>query len=348
MYQLSKQSREIVQQFEGNWHSNPPADLIKFVRDNSTLVKRDERSKVLLRLIQVDFEMRSKASFRNGETVAYLNDYVRHFADELSDHEIPDELVVADFQVRRVEGGTPNLSELARPFVDPQKIKDIETRILSAGQDELDELPEIEGFIIRQRIGQGGMGTVYSAFDIQLDRDVAVKLVSSKKVSPEFIERFEREAQILAKLDSEHFLPIFRVGVAVQPSGVPYYSMRLIKGARGESTPKTLSDLCREKEFQTTDISQRLTLFKRIVDIVALAHSQPNPILHRDLKPANILIDSNHQAWVIDWGLAKLQHVEPTTSASKPVSPRLEATSFGQILGTPPYMAPEPGFGQSK
>jgi serine/threonine protein kinase/WD40 repeat protein len=164
-------------------------------------------------------------------------------------------------------------------------------------------------------IGEGGMGVVYRAQQISLDRDVAVKLLAAGPwASRTFIERFRREAQNAARMQHPNIVAIYEVGSADE---MHFFSMRLING------PSLAAQVKREKTFAP---KRAAALVRTIAEAVDYAHRLG--VLHLDLKPANVLIDENGAPHVADFGLAR----------------RLEqglAADNHEVSGTPSYMAPE-------
>jgi len=178
---------------------------------------------------------------------------------------------------------------------------------------------QIGRYRILELLGSGGMGTVYKAFDPQLDRVVAVKLPHFHGTAPEVtkrIQRFQREARAAAKIWHPHVCPIYDVG---EHNGQPYVVMALVEG---QSLAQRLSD---KGHFDC--IAEATTVIRQVLDGLEAVHA--HGILHRDLKPANILLDPSSRAVLTDFGLARTE-VNPD-----PI------TSEGVILGTPAYMAPE-------
>jgi serine/threonine protein kinase/Flp pilus assembly protein TadD len=164
-------------------------------------------------------------------------------------------------------------------------------------------------------VGEGGMGVVYRARQVSLDREVAVKVLAAGPwASREFIERFQREAQNAARMQHAHIVAIHEVGSAEE---LHFYSMRLVRG-------ETLADVLR-REGRLPALRAAALLIP-IAEAIDYAHSLG--VLHLDLKPANVLIDEHGIPHVADFGLAR----------------RLErelAVSIHEICGTPSYMAPE-------
>jgi eukaryotic-like serine/threonine-protein kinase len=168
---------------------------------------------------------------------------------------------------------------------------------------------------LQKVIGEGGMGIVYKARQLSLNRLVALKMIKASRFpSTDEVRRFQNEAEAVARLDHPNIVPIFEVG---RFEDQHYFSMKLITG---ESLDRRLKDY-------VADPRRAARLAAVVAD--AIHHAHQRGILHRDLKPANILIDSDGQPHVTDFGLAK--RVEGDS----------ELTCSGAIVGTPAYMAPE-------
>ena len=171
-----------------------------------------------------------------------------------------------------------------------------------------------------EEIARGGMGVVYKARQINLNRIVALKMILAGQFAGEAdVQRFYTEAEAAAQLDHPGIVPIFEIG---EHGGQHYFSMGYIEGqsladrvAEGPMSAKTAAELC-----------------ARICEAMAYAHERG--VIHRDLKPANILLDSAGQPKVTDFGLAKRTETDSGL------------TGTGQILGTPSYMPPEQASGK--
>lgn len=180
---------------------------------------------------------------------------------------------------------------------------------------------------ILERIGRGGMGSVYLAHDRALDRRVAIKVVSLPEPAAGTGlagERLTREARILAGLEHPGLVPVHDVGVLAD--GRPYYVMKWIRGTRLDAylqSPRTGAD--------------RLRVFARICDAVAFAHQ--SGVIHRDLTPANIMVGAFGEVLVLDWGLARIRL---DRSGASPAT-----TQPGTVMGTAGFMAPELAAGRS-
>jgi serine/threonine protein kinase len=200
-----------------------------------------------------------------------------------------------------------------------------------------------------EKIDRGGMGTVYRARDRELERDVALKVLSIPDPGERAAARVLREARILARLEHPAIVPVHDVGRL--PDGRVYYVMKLVRGSRLDVHLRDVRPA----------LVERLRIFQRICEAVGFAHAQG--IVHRDLKPENVMVGPFGEVLVMDWGVAKIldeplqapeqvstnfgspdpsAKPEPATAAT--VSP---ATTHGTVLGTPGYMAPEQARGDA-
>jgi len=169
---------------------------------------------------------------------------------------------------------------------------------------------------VLEEVGRGGMATVYRARQGSINRVVAVKVLPRSLLhDPGFYERFEREVDVIAHLEHPHILPIYDFGNA---EGVPYIVMRYLAGG-------SMRDLIRRGTPSLEDIEKP---FSQVAQ--ALDHAHKQGIIHRDLKPGNIMLDENGNAYLTDFGIARVLGSDLTGSA---------------IIGTPAYMSPEQANG---
>ena len=196
--------------------------------------------------------------------------------------------------------------------------------------------PDFEGtkYEFIRKLGSGGMASVFLARDCQLDRLVAVKVVSLAESSTTLITRLTREAQIVARLEHPGIVPIHDFGTL--PDGRAYYVMKYVEGVTLE-----------EFVAQNTNRADLLRIFQKVCDAISFAHSRG--VIHRDLKPANIMIGEFGAVLVMDWGIAALLRNEPIaqSSSSTTMGTNSEITAHGTILGTPAYMSPEQARGDN-
>lgn len=173
---------------------------------------------------------------------------------------------------------------------------------------------------LQEAIARGGMGVVYKARQVSLDRAVALKMIlNGQMASPQEVQRFQTEATAVANLAHPHIVPIYEIG---EFQGQHYFSMQLLEGG----------SLAEHLDRYAHDPKAAARLLAAVARAVQHAHERG--ILHRDLKPANILLDARGEPHVTDFGLAK------SLEADKGV------TQTGAVLGTPSYMAPEQAAGQ--
>ena len=180
---------------------------------------------------------------------------------------------------------------------------------------------------LREILGVGGMGTVYRAYQPALRRTVAVKVLSpGLAADPDFIQRFHREAETAAALEHPHIVPVHDYGVQ---EGVSYIVMRLLTGdtlaqrlARREQTGEPLPAL-----------GEIADLLNQLASAFDYAHAKG--VIHRDVKPSNIMFDNQGNAFLVDFGIARLLSPHPHGS-----------TATGAVVGSPSYMAPEQWEGE--
>jgi eukaryotic-like serine/threonine-protein kinase len=182
-------------------------------------------------------------------------------------------------------------------------------------------LPCILGdYELLEEIGRGGMGVVYRAQQLSLNREVAIKMILRDRLASDTERiRFFAEAKATAQLQHPGIVPVFDVG---EIDGRPYFAMQFLRG-------KTLLELITTGQLDQREAARHL---EKITRAVQFAHA--SGILHRDIKPSNILIDESGEARLTDFGLAK--HTDSAESL----------TRTGVVLGTPTYMSPEQASGR--
>ena len=185
-----------------------------------------------------------------------------------------------------------------------------------------------------EAIGAGGMGEVYRACDTKLGRDVAIKVLPEElSQDKERLDRFEREARLLAKLNHPNIATLYGFE---ESDGQPFLIMELV--VEGE----TLAEYIARGPIP---LDEALAFFIQIVDGLEAAHDKG--IVHRDLKPANIKIRLDGKIKILDFGLAKAFAREQDAATGSSQSPTLtRGTALGAILGTASYMSPEQARGK--
>ncbi|MEM7014857.1 MAG: serine/threonine-protein kinase, partial [Verrucomicrobiota bacterium] len=207
--------------------------------------------------------------------------------------------------------------------------------VMSAPDDFVDEVesddtwltpnqPEIPNYKIRQLLGSGGFGEVYSAEQTApIRRAVALKVLKREMNSRQIMKRFDAERQALALMEHTNIATIYDAGET--EDGRPFVSMELVKGP-------PVTTFCDREEW---DIPQRLELLITICEAVQHAHQKG--VIHRDLKPSNLLVARNESGeavpTVIDFGIAK--------ALDEPLTNQTVVTQIHQVMGTPAYMSPE-------
>ena len=173
---------------------------------------------------------------------------------------------------------------------------------------------------ILREIARGGMGVVFQARQVSLNRTVALKMILAGQLADDTdVKRFYTEAEAAANLDHPGIVPIFEVG---QHEGQHYFSMGFVEG-------QSLSQRLAEGPLPSREAAE---LIRRVSEAIEYAHQ--HGVIHRDLKPANILLDQNGNPRVTDFGLAKKVQGDSGLTGS------------GQIMGTPSYMPPEQAGGK--
>ena len=170
-----------------------------------------------------------------------------------------------------------------------------------------------------EKLGKGGMATVFKAYHPSLDRYVAIKALHPAFMEhPGFLDRFEREAKVVAKLEHPNIVPIYDFS---EHEGRPYL---VFKYVRGETLKARL-----EKSQLTYKESRQI--FRVIASALAYAHNQG--VLHRDVKPSNVLLDTAGGIYLADFGLARITETSQTTLSGQ------------MMMGTPHYISPEQAKG---
>jgi serine/threonine protein kinase len=198
-----------------------------------------------------------------------------------------------------------------------------QTMIPSVGQ-------RVGPYEILGRLGSGGMGLVFSAWDARLQRDVAIKLLREEFLSAEMRDRFLQEARAASGLNHPNICTIFDIG---EQDGDPYLVMELLRGETLRSRITAGGPIAPEEIVRIgCDIASALTV----------AHARG--IIHRDVKPANIFLvampGAPTQTKVLDFGLAKIDVGDPSSA-------RFELTGTGATVGTVSYMSPEQARGDT-
>lgn len=220
----------------------------------------------------------------------------------------PEVIQTAVFLAEENRTGTDNVVTIAKPTQPLPK--------------EEATWPRLEGYLILDELGRGGMGVVYKAVQLNLDRVVALKMIlSGSHASKEDLRRFRHEAETIASLQHPNLIQVYEVG---EQEGRAYFSMEYVEG-------RTLDDHAAGQAQPPRQVAELVATLARTMHAV-----HQKGIIHRDLKPSNVLITPEGVAKIMDFGLAKRM------DSTKGV------TLTGDIVGTPRYMAPEQAAGKSK
>jgi serine/threonine protein kinase len=331
---LSDDDRQMLEswlaEFQQHWDEKLLENRVEQIPPGSSW-----RLSALAEMVKIDLNQR----WRHGDQIS-LEKYCKEFPELGSPANVPADLIQAEYEVRRQCGAPVALEDYLRRF--PHQAAELgrvldEKRTLISGpvpepetpdatspashpRENRPNLPERFGrYRIIARLGQGGMGTVFLAEDIQLRRRVALKIPElGPERGPEARERFYREARIAATLDYRNLCPVYDAG---EIDGHLYLTMAYVEG-------ESLAEwICRE----------RLTprLIAALVGKLALAMQEAHArgVIHRDLKPANIMMrvmGQRHEPVIVDFGLARRDDANEA-----------RLTRAGQVMGTLAYMAPE-------
>jgi tetratricopeptide (TPR) repeat protein/predicted Ser/Thr protein kinase len=293
----------VCDRFEAAWRSGRRPDLASYLSEAPAGVKVP----LFRNLLNLDIEYRRQRG-EQPEAQSYHGLF-----PELRD------VVDAAFRARAQGSGASSMSQ-GDPVVRTgrtQVVKDSTAATapqVAFGPGATVDLTEA-GYEVLGELGLGGMGVVYKAHQVALNRVVALKLIKAGTFASEAERvRFQNEAEAVAQLDHPHIIPIYEVGTL---RGQHFFSMKLISGT---GLDKRLADYAANPRAAARLVA---------VTAEAIHHAHQCGILHRDLKPANILLDERGEPYVTDFGLAKRLDA-PT-----------ELTHSGLLMGTPSYMAPE-------
>jgi eukaryotic-like serine/threonine-protein kinase len=233
-----------------------------------------------------------------------------------------------------IETGNPSVDPLSgRPLAPSGSDQSTITNARAPTDPNTDPIPDVPGYAIVAKIGEGGMGAVFLATDVQLKRKAALKTMKpALAADPRNRERFFREAQAAAAVEHDYIVPILHVGQA--SDGAPFIVMPLLKGEPLDAR------LARDR---VAALDLILKVAAEVADGLAAAHARN--LIHRDIKPGNIWLEGDSaspdpaqhvkRCKILDFGLARSVDTGDA-----------QLTASGMILGTPAYMAPEQARGE--
>ncbi len=332
--------------FDTHWQEDTLADWATVRLPRQHLL----RPVALAEMVHVDLERQ----WQRGNRLS-LDAYLDRYPELGSPESVSADLIFAEYLVRRQFGAPAELNEFVRrfpsqadqlawlvqqfagdasggalsskPLGDPAGCDTSQTdppyEILEPAERVPSDLPEQFGrYRIIKKLGTGSMGAVYLAEDVQLERQVALKVPHfSAKEDPHAIERFLREARAAATIQHPNLCSVHDAG---QIDGIHYIAMAYIKGHLLAEYIRAGKPLTERKAAQVVRIAA-----------AALQEAHAHGIIHRDLKPTNIIINQRNEPVIMDFGLARRQTGH---------DPAL--TQYGDLMGTPAYMSPEQARGR--
>jgi serine/threonine-protein kinase len=334
--------------FEAAWHRGQPESI------EAVLPAEDKTHYLatLEELVHIDLEFAWKARSGgdtqvNAATPLFVEDYVRRFA-RLNEPSVLQRLLQQEYRVRQRYGDRPSPDDFHRRFpgifTEPSQV---ETGPPAAPAPERG-LPNLPGYEVLTELGHGGMGVVYKARHVALNRVVAVKMLrDSVGNQPEIAARFRAEAEAVARLRHANIVQVYEVGTH---DGRPYFTLEFVAGG-------SLDRLLAGAPQPPQPVAQLVAQLAR-----AIHYAHAAAVIHRDLKPANVLLErtedkgqrTEDRQTKTDGAGATLSSVLCPLSSTSPkvtdfgLAKLLETpsqTKTGELLGTPCYMAPEQARG---
>jgi predicted ATPase len=305
--------------FEHAWNTGTRPAIENFLPEDSEF-----RHELLVELVHADLEFRLKA----GEA-ARVETYLASFPELSSEPACVVDLAAAEHQLRRRSRQRIEEDEYARRF--PNVYEAFVARLAAdgAGTDAAASTyvppserrpPDVPGYEILEELGRGGMGVVYRARELQLDRLVALKFLPPEYArNPSRLDRFLHEARTASTLNHPHISTIHALG---DHEGRPFIVMELVEG-------RTLRAILKEKP----PIDQIVRWMTQAAQALAAAHAAG--VVHRDVKPENLMVRGDGYLKVLDFGLARRLPTLPSDGDGT------RATAPGAFLGTVAYMSPE-------
>ncbi|MCB9697589.1 MAG: serine/threonine protein kinase [Alphaproteobacteria bacterium] len=201
-------------------------------------------------------------------------------------------------------------------------------------------------FEVLDRLGEGGLGEVVAAKDLDIGRKVAIKTIRPDRQSNAAFLRFVQEVRIVGQLDHPNIVPVHDVGR--DDGGAYYFVMKCVDGETLEAVIDRLRD-GDPKTHAAWTFERRVEVFRQVLQAVHFAHQRG--VIHRDIKPANVMIGPFGEVQLLDWGIARPLDAEelPTTEGGPEhdrASLSVTHTRVGALIGTPRYMSPEQARGE--
>jgi serine/threonine protein kinase len=295
---------QICDEFEAAWKADPPPRIEEYL----ARAAEGDRATLLYELLVVELGCRGKLGH-----APTLQEYQQRFPDAAN--------VIAAAFLKKIEPPAP-----PRPDATPATSGD---NAVTAGQEEerVTEFPLISGYEILSLLGQAGMGVVYQARQLSLNRIVALKMIrSGDKAAPQELARFRIEAEAVARQHHPNIVPIYDFG---EVDKRPFFTMEFMPGG----------DLAKRLAARPLTPDEGVRLLETLAR--AMDHVHQRGIVHRDLKPGNILLAADGTPKIADFGLAK--SLDQSLAAC---GITWMGSASGAVLGTVSYMAPEQARGK--
>lgn len=316
---------DAIQRFEHAWQGQTRPEILAFLPIGSGDVR------LLTELVHVDLEYRLRA----GEA-ARVEDYLTRFPELANNRVAALDLMAAELELRiRDEPSLAAAEYLGRfPQYGEELVEKIEAAIAHAGTGgdiasraadaQSDAFPPVPGYEVVRPLGRGGMGLVYAARQLSLDRPVALKFLPEVwSQDPLWLERFRREALVASGLNHPNICTIHDSGMC---AGRPFLSMELVEG-------QTLAELA----GQRVSLDELVRMIGQAARALAAAHAAG--VVHRDIKPQNLMARADGIVKVLDFGLARCLPAYGRADTSADTDP-------GARIGTVRYMSPEQTRGE--
>jgi serine/threonine-protein kinase len=245
---------------------------------------------------------------------------------------VPDEQIDECLEITATISSMGVKKRLSEVLIEKGYLGAAQARVISFALKKGEEGGLIGGFQLIEKIGEGGMGEVYKARQVSLDRTVALKLLPERLAAdPEFVARFESEARAAARLSHPNIVGAVDIG---QAAGKYFFAMEYIDGWSVLDLIKTEGRLSEERALDIVIQAAR-----------GLEFAWRNGIVHRDIKPDNIMLTSDDVAKIADLGLARQATCDDWGQCTDGSGGTSRATRAGAIMGSPHYMSPEQAYG---